>query len=213
VLHGDDPAIELARFDREHPGTLLCMTTTGRTALGRLLFGSVSRIVVSRSDQAQVVVGPRCRTRSGHTPGQLLVCLDGSRDAESILRWAERWHSGTDLELVLVHIMYPVPPPEARVPPSPEQTARLRYVRRVADRLAADGHRVAESVVQHTDVREAVFQVTAEHPAGMIAVATGHPSPLGEMVVGSTAAELIRWSPTPVLVASRLGAADPVALL
>lgn len=213
VLYGDDPATELARFDREHTDALLCMTTKGRTSLGRAMFGSVTRQVVTGSDQAQVLVGPRCESSDAAPIEALVVCLDGSKDAESVLRWGEMWNTSTDLALVLVHIVYPLPPPEARIAPSEQQLAPFRYLKRVASALRKDGHRVDDLIIQHSDTPEAILDVAAKHPHGLLAVATGHPSPLGEMVVGSTAARLLRSSPIPVLVASRSGAAEPVPLI
>lgn len=213
VLYGDDPATELARFDREHTDALLCMTTKGRTSLGRAMFGSVTRQVVTGSDQAQVLVGPRCESSDTAPLGALVVCLDGSKDAESILRWAELWNAATDLSLVLVHIVYPLPPPEARIALSAQQLAPFRYLKRVASALKKDGYRVSDLIIEHTDTPEAILDIASKHPHGMLAVATGHPTPLGEMVVGSTAARLLRSSPIPVLIASRAGAAEPVPLI
>jgi len=215
VLHGDDAAVELARFDREHPDSLLCLTTRGRTSVGRLLFGSVSRALVRASDQVQVLVGPSCAVDADTDAPieNLVVCLDGTRDAESILRWATAWASTTDVGLVLVHVAYPLPPPEARVTPTPEQLGRLRYLDRVARRLRTDGIAVRDVLEQHTDAHDAILDIAANVPHAVLAVATGHPGPVGEMLVGSTAARLLRASPSPVLVASRAGAARPVSLV
>ncbi|MFV8836640.1 universal stress protein [Aquisalimonas sp.] len=46
VLHGTKPARAISEYVAAMPGTMVCMTTHGRTGMGKLAFGSVARDVV-----------------------------------------------------------------------------------------------------------------------------------------------------------------------
>jgi nucleotide-binding universal stress UspA family protein len=203
VLVGSDPARALADFDDEHPEALLCLTTRGRRPLGRALFGSVGAAVVRHSTQAVALVGPACG-RAGDAPvDRLLVCLDGTPEAEVILPSAAAWSDATGVGMVLVHVVYPLVAPEARVAPTDEQMAELAYLRAVAVGLRADGHDVVDVVVQHPHPPEPILGLADDLTGAVVCIATASRGPLVEAVVGSVTAEVLRSSPVPVVVASR----------
>jgi nucleotide-binding universal stress UspA family protein len=201
VLHGTDAASELVRFGHDHPDALLCLTTRARLTLGRVLFGSVARELVRRSEKAVVLVGPSCDVADLSAVGRLLVCLDGTSEGETILPWATRWTVATRVPIVLVHVVYPLVEPAARVPPSEEQLDELGYVRQLALRLEREGHQVADVTVQHPFTPDAIVDLAADVPGALVAVSTAKASLLTEMIEGSTAAQVVRGSSVPVIVA------------
>jgi nucleotide-binding universal stress UspA family protein len=101
--------------------------------------------------------------------------------------------------LVLVRVAYPLVVPAARIPPTEEQLDDLGYVRRLAVRLEQEGHRVMDVTVQHASASDALNDLAAGVPGALLAVSTAAADPLE----GSTAAQLVRSSSVPVLVASR----------
>ena len=199
ILRGDDPAAELARLDREDPQALLCLTTRARRPLGRMLFGSVAGELVRQSNKATVLVGPSCDVADTTAIRRLVVCLDGTPAGETILPWATRWNLATGVALVLVRVVYPLVEAAARIPPTEEQLDDLGYLRRLALRLEQAGHRVADVTVQHASASDALVDLAADIPGALLAVSTAAADPLE----GSTAAQLVRSSSVPVLVASR----------
>jgi nucleotide-binding universal stress UspA family protein len=52
------PAEEIVKYAREHPGSLVVMTTHGRTGLAGFVLGSVARRVVLHGDTPTLVVRP-----------------------------------------------------------------------------------------------------------------------------------------------------------
>ena len=199
VLRGADPASTLARYDREHPDTLLCLTTRARRPLGRALLGSVASEVVRGSDQVVVLVGPRCEGADHGDITRLIVCLDGTPEGEVILSWATRWSAAVGVPLLLVWVVYPLVTPTARIPPTDAQIDELGYLRRIALQLRGDGHEVADMTVQHSSSADVLMDLAADIPDALLAVSTA--GGLADGVDGSTAAEVVRGSSVPVLVA------------
>jgi nucleotide-binding universal stress UspA family protein len=203
VLEGEDPAATLGRFDDEHPETLLCLTTRVQRPIARAVLGSVAAGVVAHSTQVVALVGPRCDLGGDAPIDQMVVSLDGSDEAEAILPWAEAWSGAISLPITLVHVVYPLVPPEAAVAPTAAQMDELRYLRRVAREMQADGHAVRDLVVQHPDPPGAIIDVVEGLPRSVVAAASTDRHPFTEVIVRSTTATVLRASTAPVLVASR----------
>ena len=95
------PANELIRKAREWEAELIVVGTQGRSALGRLILGSVSQeVVTDAACSVRVGRGPTKAARSGL---KVLIGLDLSRAAEQVLlRILQRsWPAGTELRLVM----------------------------------------------------------------------------------------------------------------
>lgn len=202
IVDHDDPGEALGRFDDEQPETLLCLTTRGRRPALRGLLGSVATAVVAHSGQAVALVGPRCDLES-RPIRRLVACLDGSEEGEAILPWATRWSSAADLRLVLVHVVYPLPPPVTRLPPTDRQMDELGYLREVVRRLDDIGHDALDMLVQHADAPRAIADIVGDLPGSVVAAASTDRHPFTEVFAASTTAQVLRTSTAPVLVASR----------
>lgn len=202
VLRADDAAAELARFTRDRPDALLCMTTRARGSLGRVVFGSVAAELIRRSDEAIVFVGPSCNVEDTSPIRRLLVVLDGSPAGETVLPWATRWSRTTGVPLALVRVVYPLIDPSARIPPTETQLDELAYVRRVAERLERDGHKVDGVSVQHSSTAEAIVDLAADVPGALVALAKrrGAASVINP-VQGDIVAPVLRSSTVPVILA------------
>ena len=70
---------------QREPDALVCMTTHGRSGPGVALFGSISEEVMRRVDVPIVLAGPSVNHVGNASFEELIVCLDGSRKAASIL--------------------------------------------------------------------------------------------------------------------------------
>lgn len=203
TLHHDDPAAGLARFDRDNPETLMCLTTRGRHPLAAAVLGSVAQALVTRTSQAVVLVGPAC-DRSAEPPiEQLVVCLDGTPEGEAILPWATSWGRATNVSLALLHVIYPLVDPEARVPPTMEQRDQIQYLAAQARRLREASLDVGDHLVQDTHPASAIIDRLDHLPRSLVAIATTDRHPVARALVGSTTAEVLRSATAPILVASR----------
>jgi nucleotide-binding universal stress UspA family protein len=100
-----------------------------------------------------------------------------------------------------MRVVYPLVEPVARVPPTEEQLAQLGYVRGIALRLEGEGYRVVNVTVQHASAPDAIVDLSADVPGALVAVSTANAGALVETIEGSTAAQILRGSSVPVIVA------------
>lgn len=133
---------------------------------------------------------------------RLLVPLDGSPLAETILPVAEEWAKEEQAEVVLLRA---VPAPatpggegaaaEAKTPEDAEA-----YLETVAERLARRGIERVRWGVSHEPPAAAIIEAAAREGVEMIAMATHGRSGLGRLLLGSVAAGVLRTAPAPVLL-------------
>jgi nucleotide-binding universal stress UspA family protein len=105
-----------------------------------------------------------------------------------------------------MRVQYPLVDPAARVPPTEEQIDELGYVRRVALRLEREGHRVTDVTVQHPSTPDALVDFASGVPHAFLAVSTADVGPVTESLEGSIAAQVVRSSSVPVLIARHTSA-------
>lgn len=212
TIEADDARRALAEFDADHPATLVCMTTRGHGALRRKLLGGVALAVVRDSPHAVVLVGPRCNPDLDTPIDPIIVCLDGTGEAEVVVPWATRWAQTTNAALLLVHVVYPAAAPEARVPPSLQLIEQLDYLPALSQQLTAEHPNIRHLTIADTDPAAAIRDATDGYSNAMFAIATSHPGPVTDLLVGSIAAHVIRTAEVPVLVVSKIDTADPPLL-
>jgi nucleotide-binding universal stress UspA family protein len=209
TIEAHDAARALAEFDADHPATLLCMTTRGRGALRRKLIGGTALDVVRHSPHAVVLVGPRCDPDLDTPIDPIIVCLDGTIASEVAVPWATRWGQRTHAGVVLMHVVYPVAPPEARVPPSRQLLEQLDYLPRLVKQLRSEYPKIRHVTIPGTDPTLAIQEASDGYANAMFAIATSHPGPVSDLLLGSTASHVIRTANVPVLVVSKTDTADP----
>src|SRR6478672_4620069 len=99
----------LIKHARNIGADLIVMTTHGRGGLQRTWLGSVTDQLVRSSGIPVLVVPPSPETRSTFNLGEILVPLDGSPLAETVLEPAAALARLWDAEMSLLQVVYPVP--------------------------------------------------------------------------------------------------------
>ena len=106
-VHGEvlpgTPASELIRRAEEWEAQLLVVGSQGRSAIGRLILGSVS-LEVATEARCSVRIGRRRRAESDRRDLRIIVGLDSSPGAERAIRKVlmRPWPKGTELRIVAV---------------------------------------------------------------------------------------------------------------
>ena len=97
------PAWELLRKAEEWGADLVVVGSQGRSALGRLLLGSVSKKVAEESSRS-VRIARLAAVKAEGEPPQIMIGVDGSAEAERAVRAVgERvWRDGTQVRIVAV---------------------------------------------------------------------------------------------------------------
>jgi nucleotide-binding universal stress UspA family protein len=193
---------------------LVVMATHGHGPLSRLWLGSVADELVRRLPMPLLLVRPGdldVDLSPETTVGQVLVPLDGSPRAESILEPATALGALWEAQYVLARVIPPVPilgldlggyaaggldlaETEYR------QADAHAYLEGVAERLRSRSLRVRTSVVVDKHPVRGILDAAQSHGADLIALSTRGRGGLKRLLLGSVADKVIRAATTPVLV-------------
>ncbi len=191
--------------------SLICMATHGRGGIGRLVLGSVAEEVVRRSTTPILLVGPHGAAmplRDEHA--HMIVCTDCSEISDKIVTVAASFAHDLALSCSVVNVVGPDedvaldlgPPPRPRLAHAESDCARC------CDRLLADGVDTI-AIVLHGDAPRAIQHHARTSHAAFIALATHGRSGMARYTLGSTAADIVRGAPCPVLVINTLARSTP----
>jgi nucleotide-binding universal stress UspA family protein len=97
------PSTELMNKADDWKADLVVVGSRGRSALGRLLLGSVSKKVVTDS-QHSVRVARRAAVKNESKPPRVMIGVDGSPEAENAVREVGMrvWPKGTEVRIIVV---------------------------------------------------------------------------------------------------------------
>lgn len=217
VCVGDSVSEGVLRVARQDGCDLIAMATHNRNTLMQAIQGSFT-IEIIRSRQGPVLAfsphqdGPVFQDNVTLT--NILVPLDGSRMAESVLPYVEELASQLSLQIELVTIVQeqnsyvgisssgdPVHP---RLPEDGEAIAAdagdsQRYLRGIADDLERKGIRVQWNIIRGPTDRS-LEKTSGQLSNNLIALASHGRSGLDRWVMGSVAEDLIRKTGDPVLI-------------
>lgn len=172
------------------PGTLIAMSTHGRSGVSRWLMGSVTNkvlhatnapILVVRASEAEYAAPPSDLT-------SIIVPLDGSLLAEESLSHATDLAKAMKLNVIL-----------ARVETDGEEVGD-RYLHEVRERLAREGVTSVEKRVLHGHPAVNLVDLAHDTRESLIAMTTHGRSGIGRWVMGSVTDRVVRHSGDPVLV-------------
>ena len=208
VMVGVDPAVEIGQMVGDHPASLVCMGSHGRSGIGEALLGSVADDVVRAATAPVVLVGPHSR-ESPPTFEQLVVCLDGSPYSEAILPLAASWATALGMKLWLVSAVEPddaqqLAPDETR-PRTGGRMLESDYVQALVTGLDVEAN---WDVLHGEKAATAIVAYTATASTSLVAMTTHGRTGLARAAIGGTAARVVHGSACPVLVVRPAGLAD-----
>jgi nucleotide-binding universal stress UspA family protein len=195
VIHDRDAPAAILTAARA-PGSVVCMSTHGRSGLTEALLGSVAEAVVRAAVRPLLLVGPAVVDPGALVDGgELLVAVDGTDESEVSVATAARWSPLLDLQPRIVQVL-----PAGRAIVGAPRAAESAYVRGLARRLV-DVPRPARWEVLHAlDPATAIVSDAKRTRATLVAVASRGRSTVARLVLGSIAGRIIHSSPCPVLV-------------
>lgn len=191
---------------------LIVSATHGRGAVTRAWLGSVADGLLRHAHQPVLLIRPE----KGATPPEdpdlrkVVVPLDGSRFAESVLDTAEgiaRLYGG---ELYLLRVVaYPVEIASPYLPHTVQMNQEVvdeareaaeSYLEEIAQRVAGDGLKAHTHVVVDSQAGHAICIECEDLKADLVVMATHGRGGVKRALLGSTADKVIRSAHTPVLV-------------
>jgi nucleotide-binding universal stress UspA family protein len=191
------------------------MCTHGRNTLGRLAFGSVADRVMREGNVPVVLVGAAGAARSGAI-GTVIVPLDGSKLAETVLPLATEVAASSGATLSLVRVVDPQAEPAPLLERGdPDGWYRSAdHIRELEHQAVEDARAYLERVAERLRRSHAntAWEVRTGHPASeltraaetsaapLLMLATRGRSGLSRWVLGSVTTDVVRRSRAPVLV-------------
>lgn len=183
----NDPVGAIVEAVESHPRSLVCMSTHGRGGLGRTLFGSITEGALREADAPFLLVGPQATAATARI-GDVLVPLDGSHRAETILPLVVDWSRVTGASLWLVEVVDPSA--AARVEASGDDVAEGSYLERIAAGLPDDLPGVEWDVLHGKDSAAAICEHAADRDLPVVALASHGHSGIARLVAGSVASKV-----------------------
>jgi nucleotide-binding universal stress UspA family protein len=108
VVVDDRPAAEAAvDLASRTDGGLLCLSTHGRSGIGRAVLGSVADGVIRSGRVPVLVVGPNCDTDALDRPGPVALCIDGSARSDRVLDEGIHWARLLDRDVRMILVSSP----------------------------------------------------------------------------------------------------------
>nr|PZN91213.1 MAG: hypothetical protein DIU52_04610 [bacterium] len=211
-------APELARYADEEEIGLVVMTTHGRGGLSRAWLGSVADALIRQVNVPVLFLRPR-KEAGAEQPREfrrILIPLDGSKLAESVLPTAEAIGRLSDAEYTLLHVVVPpfvLGPPRATVlvepgdAPAAVERWSEEYLARVADRMRDAGLRVQAVVEIHPNAAQGILDYARAHDIDLIAMSTHGRVGFSRIALGSVSDKVLRGAEVPVLLQRGVAAA------
>lgn len=204
VIQGDAAEAILSTADKEK-ADLIAISTHGRSGLRRFLFGSVATKLLEASKVPVLFLHPKEGEDKG-APGpvikKILVPLDGSDVAMSVMPTVEEFAKAMGATLVLFHAVAPLtvyPGFESAAVPAMNtvldelQNQAKEILSRAAEKAKAAGVEATWIVVLDSAV-DGILRTGDDVKADLIAIGTHGRGGLGRMVLGSVADGVVRRS-------------------
>ena len=192
-------------------GTLIAMATHGRSGMDRFLLGSVAEKVLRGSANPLVLVRAKDEAKtSGEAPFKsIIVPLDGSELAESVIPLAATMANKLELEVVLFrayHMPYNAYGGDDgymvnydELIDSVRDEAKEYLDKQVAE-VKKLGVAKVSALSKEGSASDEIIALGHKTPEGLIAMCSHGRSGIGRWVLGSVAENVVRHSDAPVLV-------------
>ena len=204
VLEGY-PASTIIEQAESQDDTLILMSTHGYSGVQRLLLGSVAGKVVQAAETPVLLIPAGATNPKGELVEfkRLIIPLDGSELAESILPYAINLCKTLDMELILVRAYHPS---------FPGSTIRMRevsqivhdsaenYITDIAEKMRKEGLKDVSYKVLKGLAAEQITNFAVETPNSVTALCTHGRHGISRWMLGSVANAVIHCAEEPVLV-------------
>lgn len=185
-VYSGSPAREILRKASEWEADLIAVGSHGRSALGRLILGSVSQRVVT--DASCSVRVARHQPKEKDSPARIIIGIDGSSGSESAFRAvaARSWPKGSEARLITsadpLH-MYAVAPQD--------KFAFLREIHKAAESVLRSAGLEVTSLIDEEDPKIFLISEAERWNADMIFVGARGLGRIGRLLLGSISTAVV----------------------
>lgn len=210
------PAETIIAYSARNKADLIVMATHGRSGAGRWFYGSVAEKVLHGSKIPLLLVkAAACKMDYGHKRLKVMVPLDGSKLAESVLPQIKALAlqlPGNKLEIVLTRVCEIFAPPITYPPPMSMsweeylgyETARCKeicrgYLAGVRKKLAGHTFRTRIAVPEGNPAEE-LIKYASGNSVDLIVMSTHGRSGVSQWAFGSIAEKVLKGADSPILL-------------
>jgi nucleotide-binding universal stress UspA family protein len=205
-----NPAEVIVDRAASHAGILIAMTTHGRSGTKRWLLGGIAEKVLRAATNPLLLARSTEETkiRDRVVLKTLLVPLDGSGLAETVLPHVAELAKKMNLELVLVRV-YPMPgvvyPTGYYAPDWQRLNEEIRkeangYLQQKTQQLQREGLERVSSLLLEGNAAEKIIDLARERAPSLIAMCSHGKTGVGRGVLGIVTDRIVRHSGDPVLI-------------
>jgi nucleotide-binding universal stress UspA family protein len=196
-------------------GTLIAMSTHGRSGVQRWLLGSVAEKVLHATSSHLLLVRPTEKGQSAEAAPlkSVIVPLDGSELAESVIPDVLDLAKSLNLEIVLVRVFHlPIEDPQGgygydeRIREMVKEEAESYLEQKVKQLRLTGGVKLTSTVLEGFPAAS-IIDLAQKTSQNLVAMCTHGRSGIGRWVLGSVTDRVVRHSGDPVLVIRAPGAA------
>jgi len=202
VGHGSS-APELIRIAEEERASLLILGATGHSGLERVVFGSTPESVIPQAPCP--VLSARAAT-DGHD--HVLVTTDFSSLSEQAFPHAAALARLHDARLTLLHVATVLPGDP--IAPEISEDGRVQIEAVARDRLEAielpGGVTPERAVIRALSAKDGILRFTEDNDVDLVVTATHGHTGFGSLLLGSTAAGVVRYCTSDVVTVRCQGA-------
>lgn len=199
VLRDEDVSRALVEAVTSRPASIGCMATHGRDRSAALV-GSVAASLLSRTDDAVLLVGPRAAPPAA-TGAAVVVAVDGTHRDEALVRVGLGWAARLDRRVIIATVAEPAPQPyrpgvtgqRAHGPDEPE-----KYLASLAARASTSVEVDTDVIYDPISVRDGLVPML-ERRAALVVLGSRHRQGVPRMVLGSHAARVVHDATVPAL--------------
>jgi nucleotide-binding universal stress UspA family protein len=207
VDKGNPEEVILARAEADEK-ILTAMATHGHSGIARWLLGSVAEKIVRECKNPLFLVRAKeqAKTDGQATLNSMVVPLDGSKLAESILPHVTELAKAMTLKVVLLQTFtlkqiiqtYQDYIPDFDALQKSSESGASRYLEGVEQRLKKEGVNVS-SLAAEGEAAETILELARGAPDSLIAMCTHGRSGIRRWMLGSTTEKIVRHADNPVL--------------
>jgi len=198
-VHGDVAQAILAEAERV-PGTLVAITSHGRSGVMRAVLGSTALNVLRTGGKPMLVYRPREQAPGSAAAGgpveRIFVTLDGSPLSESIIPQAAELARALKARMVVVSVLDSAISGASGL--ERVDVMESNYVQAQAQGITRTYGIDAGWEVLHGDPEKAIPEFVRNYPASMLAMTTRGRSALQSALLGSVTAAALREGGVPV---------------
>ncbi len=191
---------------------LIILTTHGRGGFAQFWLGSVADALVRNAVAPLLLLRPKTPVAAFESEPfrRIMVLLDGSPRAESVLPHVQDLAAREDAEVILLQVVDTLPAPNAmpyadiyrldQTTIGKARAAAHEYLEARAEPLRMAGLTVHTQVNQNDEPWRAILSAAEANTVDLIAMATRGLGGMTKVFLGSTADKILRGSTLPVLL-------------